>query len=500
MSNPAELPPIFQYLTQANHWFQTHQWQAWGGLGALFAAGLVGKTLRRRQPKELTTHGSARWATPKEVAKAGLSEAHGVVLGVHNGTLWLDDSPLHLALFAPTGGGKDTFHINPTLHWGWTQSAIINDPKDGQSYDATGQARAQFGRVEAFAPYKSPLACINILDSLRIKDPHEFGDAVLIGQSLTAPDKIAVRESSGGVHFREMAALTIAAGSLHCRYENDQASLPTVWHFLSQQGTFKQVLETLRKTPHTRWGVHQLILEMSNVVQNAVGEELGSVSTTTIRPLLLYADPYVAASTERSTINIEDLQYGPCPLSLYLLAPSPRAVNRLYPIYRVILDVVFARLMEHKPQTYKHRLLFVGNELPTYGYSQSINKGAADMRDYGMKGFFIGQDIHQFDETFGAESDIWSNTACKLFHAPANDKSAERISRNFLGDQTVEYFVASQQGGRRPTVTPHRTSRKLLTPDEVRGLKRSQFIALVDNCPHPILFDKFGYDPRLAGA
>jgi type IV secretion system protein VirD4 len=496
----SDVPPIFQYISQAHHWFQTHQWHAWGGLGALWATGLVVKSLRRRTPQDLTSHGSAQWASAKKVQQSGLSQAHGVVLGVHNGTLWLDDSPLHVALFAPTGSGKDTFHINPTLRWGWTKSAIINDPKDGQSFDATGQARAQYGRVEAFAPYKSPLACINVLDSLRIGDPHEFGDAVLIGQSLTAPDKVQVRESSGGVHFREMAALTISAGSLHCRYENPQASLPTVWHFLSQQGTFKHVLETLRKTPHTRWGVHQLILEMSNVVQNAVGEELGSVSTTTIRPLLLYADPYVAASTERSTIDIEDLQYGPCPLSLYLLAPSPRAVSRLYPIYRVILDVVFARLMEHKPQSYTHRLLFVGNELPTYGYSQSLNKGAADMRDYGMKGFFIAQDIHQLDETYGSESDIWSNTACKLFHAPANDKSAERISRNFLGDQTVEYLVASDQGRGRRTVTPHRTGRKLLTTDEVAGLKPSQLIGRVAGCEHPILFDKFGYDPRLAGA
>jgi type IV secretion system protein VirD4 len=156
--------------------------------------------------------------------------------------------------------------------------------------------------------------------------------------------------------------------------------------------------------------------------------------------------------------------------------------------------------MEHKPQSYTHRLLFVGNELPTYGYSQSLNKGAADMRDYGMKGFFIAQDIHQLDETYGSESDIWSNTACKLFHAPANDKSAERISRNFLGDQTVEYLVASDQGRGRRTVTPHRTGRKLLTTDEVAGLKPSQLIGRVAGCEHPILFDKFGYDPRLAGA
>jgi type IV secretion system protein VirD4 len=495
-----QLPPIVHYFAAFHQWFQHHQVESYAGLAALFAAGVVIKGLRhRRGRQDLTSHGSARWATPRDVRHAGLSRAHGVVLGVHDGVVWMDDANTHDLLLAPTGSGKDTFHINPTLDWGWTQSALVLDPKEGETYDATGAGRTQYGRVEAFAPYKSPLACINVLDTLRIGEPAEFGDALLIGQSLTAQEKKR-QESSSGVHFRELAALTIASSSLHCRYENPQASLATVWHFLSQQGTFADALKTMRQTPHTRWGVHQAIAEMSNVIANAVGEELGSVSTTTIRPLLLYLDPYVAASTERSTINLEDLQYGPQPLSLYLLAPSPRALGRLHPVYRVIFDVAFTRLMEHKAGSSTHRLLFVANELPSYGYAHSVEKGAADMRGYGIKGFFIAQDLKQLDDTFGEQSDIWGNTACKIFHAPANDKSAERISKNFLGKQTVEYLVASEQGRGRRSVTPHRTGRELLTTDEVQGLDPWQFIVRYLGCKHPILMEKYGYDRRYAAA
>ena len=58
------------------------------------------------------------------------------------------------------------------------------------------------------------------------------------------------------------------------------------------------------------------------------------------------ADPLIAASTSTSTLALTDLQQGAVPLSLYLLAPSPRALERLHPVYRVIVDVAMARLMD----------------------------------------------------------------------------------------------------------------------------------------------------------
>jgi type IV secretion system protein VirD4 len=394
------------------------------------------KALRRRRwrQRDLTTHGSAHWATDREVAQCRFARDHGVVVGVHGGTVWLDDLETHDLLLAPTGSGKDTFHINPTLAWGWTQSALTLDPKDGQTYDATGLLRTEYGDVEAFAPYRSPLACIDVLDTIRIGQPEEFGDALFIGQSLTAPERLR-QESSAGVHFRELAALTIAATSLHVRYAISQASLGAVWHFLTQHGSFNDALKVMSSTPHTRHGVHQAVAEMSRVMANiGSGEELGSAWSTTLRPLLLYLDPYVARSTDTSTLNLEDLQYGARPLSLYLLAPSPRALSRLHPVYRVIMDVAFARLMEHKPKEYRHRLLLVGNELPSWGYMHTVNKGAADMRDYGMKGFFVAQDLKQLEHTYGEDPEIWANTECKMFHTPANDQAAKRLSDNFMGE------------------------------------------------------------------
>ena len=189
--------------------------EAWGGLAALFAAGLVVKSRKRWGRQALTSHGSARWATGRDVRQAGLSRAHGVVLGVLDGQVWMDDKETHDLLLAPTGSGKDTFHLFPTLQWGWTQSTLNLDCQNGEMYDKTSAVRAQYGRVEAFAPYRSPLARINVLDAIRLGKPEEFRDALLIGQSLTAPEKMR-QESSSGAHFRELAALTITAALSAC--------------------------------------------------------------------------------------------------------------------------------------------------------------------------------------------------------------------------------------------------------------------------------------------
>ena len=47
----------------------------------------------------------------------------------------------------------------------------------------------------------------------------------------------------------------------------------------------------------------------------------------------------------------------------YLLAESSATLATMYQVYRVILDVTFARLMRHKPYTFGHRLLFVATLL-----------------------------------------------------------------------------------------------------------------------------------------
>ena len=155
--------------------------------------------------------------------------------------------------------------------------------------------------------------------------------------------------------------------------------------------------------------------------------------------------------------------------------------------------------MRHKPYTFGHRLLFVANELPSYGYMQAINKNASVMRKYGIKGFFVAQDLKQLEDVYGPEPDLWSNTDCKIFHATGNDRTARRVTEGYLGKETVEYLVESRQGRRGRSVSPHRTGRQLLTTDEFGQLNPSQLVVL-QRGQRPIRMEKYGYDHRFAVA
>jgi type IV secretion system protein VirD4 len=249
-------------------------------------------------------------------------------------------------------------------------------------------------------------------------------------------------------------------------------------------------------TRHAPSGVHPTIAQFTQAIRNISGErELSSVWTTVVRPLSLYADPLIAASTDTSTLALDDLQHGSAPLSLYLLAPSPRSLERLHPVYRVIVDVALARLMDRPVSAPARRLLVCAEELPAYGYVHALNKGASDMAGYGIKGFFVVQDLDQFEEVYGTKNTIWGNTETKIFHAPDNERTAERVSRYILGSATVDNPVASRQGFLRDgSVSYQHVERPLLTTDEVQALDPAQMIVRRTGSK-PMRLYKRGYDP-----
>jgi type IV secretion system protein VirD4 len=432
----------------------------------------VAAALGRGRKSQQETYGSARWASGREVRRAGLFRNRGVVLGRLGSRYLCDDSDHHVLLVGPTRSGKGVSTIIPTLLI-WRESALILDPKDGENYDVTAGWRSTIGKGCAFTPMRSSQTRLNVLDTVRLQTPQEFGDAQVIAQSLVAPEKMA-RESQTGLHFRELASLLLTTAILHVAYTSRRKSLAGVWDFLTQQHkSLDKALEAMEKTSHLSSGIHQGIVSMTRAIQNITGDrELSSVWTTAIRPLVLYSDPNVAKSTDASDLDFNDLQYGVKPVSLYLIAPSPLALERLHPLYRVILDVAMTRLMEHKVRTWNHRLLNCCDELPWYGYTRAIDKGIAVQAGYGMKDLLVAQDLESLWDVYGQHTAIWGNCHVKVFHTPDNDLTAKRISENMLGASTVETPVAQQSplmGWRRSVSLGHH-GRPLMTPDELMDL------------------------------
>src|SRR5579863_9701622 len=110
----------------------------------ILAALVDGRGVRERGD----THGSSHWASPQEVHRTGLSRtaAGGVVLGAWRDPRGVvrrltDASDRHVLAFAPSGSGKTTCLVIPTL-LSWRGSAVVLDIK-GELWRATAGFRRQ---------------------------------------------------------------------------------------------------------------------------------------------------------------------------------------------------------------------------------------------------------------------------------------------------------------------------------------------------------------------
>jgi type IV secretion system protein VirD4 len=484
-------PPVMGAL----QWLTAHYWYIYGGMGCLLIVVLLVHLTVGRRRKDSQSYGSARWASKKEVQQAGLLGPRGVMLGRYDRHYVRDDSEAHILLVGPTRSGKGISTIIPTLLT-WQGSVLVTDPKDGENLEVTRRWREHLGPVLAFTPRKAANTRINVLDTVRLKTPLEFGDAQLIAQSLVAPEKMS-RESQTSLHFRELASLLLTATILHVLYVEPRKSLAGVWQFLTQHhDSLGACLKTMSTTAHLSQGVHEAIMTMTRAIKNITGDrELSSVWSTAIRPLVLYNDPLIADSTDASDFDLNDLQYGVHPMSLYLVAPSPMELERLHPLYRVVLDVIMQRLMEHKVRTWKYRLLSVLDEICWFGYTRAIEKGIATKAGYGMRDLLVSQDLESWWDVYGQHTAVWGNCKVKVFFGPDNDLTAKRISENILGASTVQQEVVHRggtvQGGTSSTTYGYH-GRPLLTPDELMDLDSDLEIIRVTGTK-PILAKKLDY-------
>lgn len=147
----------------------------------IFGYNLIG-VIRRQQilkeEKEMTTHGTARWARIDDMPKGKPAEKafatdllveKGVILGKFNGFPLKDDSKTHILLSAPTRTGKGVSIIIPTLIDSWNESVFVLDIK-GENYQLTsGYRKERFNnKIIRFAPMSSESARYNPMEEIRV--------------------------------------------------------------------------------------------------------------------------------------------------------------------------------------------------------------------------------------------------------------------------------------------------------------------------------------------
>jgi len=448
-----------------------------GGLIAIPVA-ITMSVWRAREAREVTTYGSARWATSREVQTAGLIGRDGVVLGRYQGDYLRHDGPEHVLCFAPTRSGKGVGLVVPTLLT-WPGSAIVHDIK-GENFGLTAGWRARFGRVLRFDPTDAASDAYNPLLEVR-RGPWEVRDVQNIADILVDPEGALEKRN----HWEKTSHALLVGAILHVLYAEADKTLAGVASFLSDpRRPIETTLQSMMTTRHLGDRPHPVVASAARELLNKSENERSGVLSTAMSFLGLYRDPVVAAVTARCDWRIRDLVESGSPVSLYLVVP-PSDISRTKPLVRLILNQVGRRLTEElESKRRRHRLLLMLDEFPALGRLDFFESALAFMAGYGLKSFLIAQSLNQIEKAYGQNNAILDNCHVRVSFATNDERTAKRVS-DALGTAT-EIRDAKNYAGHRLSpwlghlmVSRQETARPLLTPGEVMQLPPADELVLV---------------------
>jgi type IV secretion system protein VirD4 len=213
---PIYQPPAFfwwwfAYDAYAHEIFVTGGFIAGAGGIAAFVVAVAMSVWRAREVKKVTTYGSACWAETREIKRAGLLHADGVLLGRWRGAYLRHHGPEHVLCFAPTRSGKGVGLVVPTLLT-WSGSAIVHDIK-GENWGLTAGWRARFGRVLLFDPTNTQSAAYNPLLEVR-RGEWEVRDVQNIADVLVDPEGALEKRN----HWEKTSHSLLVGTILHVLY------------------------------------------------------------------------------------------------------------------------------------------------------------------------------------------------------------------------------------------------------------------------------------------
>lgn len=426
----------------------------------------------------MTTFGSAHWAEPSDIRKAGLLKPEGVFLGQWRGKYLRHAGPEHVLAVAPTRSGKGVGLVVPTL-LSWTGSAVIHDIK-GENWEITAGWRSLFSECYKFNPAELNSSRFNPLAEVRLGQ-FEVRDVQNIADILVDPEgSLKSRD-----HWDKTAYALLVGVIIHVLYTEDDKSLAGCSRFLSDPSrTIKDIVDLMTNTAHLQdGGTHPSVLQAAGELAKKTDNEASGVLSTTLSLLSLYRDPVVAHVTSASDWKIDDLLNSVRPVSVYLSIP-PSDISRTKPLVRLMLNQIARRLTEKLPAAGARKVLLMLDEFPALGRLDFFENALAFMAGYGVRAFLIAQSLNQIEKAYGPNHSILDNCHVRVAFATNDERTAKRFS-DALGTKTELRSQKNYTGHRLAPWLSHmmvarqETQRPLLTPGEIMQMPpKEQFVVV----------------------
>lgn len=490
-----------------------------------------------------TSHGSARWASMKDLLNSGcLFQQAGVVLGKAVNltpfswwfrmksltclpvkrsrtamevvsTAWKSPKPLivrvpghspHTAIFGASGSGKSTSFAMPMLLQ-CDSSLVCLDPKGELSRQSARHREREFGHevilIDPFDISKSGYEpqSFNPLDCFRNDESRVIDEARRMASSLI----VTTGKESERFWTDASSAVVTAMLAFLMTEAKEGASLNHLRDITSNPQMVEQILETMLQSDKA----HGLLRRLAGEIGGFEGKTKSSVYSVTNSNLSFLDSVAVGNSLCETTFDPNSLINGKA--TIYLVLPIDRLAE-MASLQRVILSTLI-NLVFAAGEDPDRRVHFLLDEAATLGPMDSLYNCVQFGRSFGLRSTFLFQSSSQVDRCFpeSKRSDFMS-TVSKVY-AGSDDLDTAKSVSEMMGNSTI-LSVTEQAGlnngqtgstgihdqttsknwGASNSTSYAEQSRSLMTPAEVLTLPRHFAIALLPGMS-PVLIEKMPY-------
>jgi len=432
------------------------------------------------------THGSAYWGSTAQMRALGhLPAANspapaGFALGRAIEPVPGDNrfrQSGHVITFAPTGSGKGTGLVIPTL-LEYPGSGLVLDVK-GENYAVTARARRAMGQaVFLLDPYGvtgDPAHGFNWLDRIDLESEDCLAQAMTIADACVIPS-----DKGGDDHWDDTARDLIRGVVLHAAgFAPDRRNMGEVRRLLA--GSAEELDDTLAAmmASDTAFGI---VARAANTYSGMADRERGSVLSSARRHTAFLDDPRIARTLARSDFSLRDLKHKA--MTVYIVLPADKLRGGNARFVRGLVNDALAGVMADTV-TPLHKVVFLLDEFAQLGRMTAIEDAISLVRGFGVALWLFLQDMDQL-KIYPKRGSFIANATSQFFNT--RDLETAKYVSDSLGKATIEFETAnagksggsnvggsggSFNRGKSSGVSQQFAGRELLTPDEVMRERRA---------------------------
>ena len=481
-------------------------------------------------------HGTARFATKQEIRRtfthveylpeawrrgSRLPEAQGLVVGgVFKGkrvTALVDTDDVHTLMIGSAGVGKTAYFLYPNIEYACASgmSFLATDTKGDLFRNYAGIAKKYYGYEAAVIDLRNPtrsdgnnlLHLVNQYMDQYQKDTSNLAAKAKAEKYAKITSKTIINSSGGdaasygqNAYFYDAAEGLLTAVILliaeYCPPEKRHiiSVFKLIQDLLAPSGVkgknqFQLLMDKLPPDHKAKW--------FAGSALNTGDQAMASVMSTALSRLNAFLDSELEQILCFDTV-IDAERFCNTKSAIFVVLPEEDATK--YFMASLIVQQLYRELLavaDEQGGKLKNRVMFYLDEIGTIPKIESLEMAFSAVRSRRCSIVAIIQSFAQLQKNYGKERSeiITDNCQDGIFGGFApNSESAEVLSKH-MGNRTVLSGYVSR-GRNDPSQSLQMIARPLMTPDEIKALKKGTFIVTKTGA-HPMqttlkLFLKWG--------